>query len=1125
MKLKRFISLILCVVMVAACLMPLTACNKKCKEHIDSNADGKCDKCDAAVTVQCTQHIDANSDGKCDNCNQTVEVTPPPAGKTNYTVSVKTAGGMPLSGITVYVYNKDGFIVDFGSTNDSGISTITLDTASGYSVRLDGVPEGYTVLDGLTAETRYAMGPTGVQIPLISKPITEGKLQDEYLLGDVMYDFTITDIDGVAYKLSDLLKEKRMVMLNFWYVDCSWCNKEFPGLNDSYEKYSEKIEILAINDYATDTAVEVKQFPTTGTYEDDNLTFPFFKISDTKSLTIGKFGGFGEGNTGYPTTVIIDKYGVICMIEQGAIVGESKWNKIFDHFTSDNYVQKLVEKAEDLTPAEKPDVEWGGSDGIKDSFVSGDFDVTFRPEEGDEYSWPFVPTEKDGVQLVAPSNKSDNSYAILYADIALKPGQAVMFDYFASCQYSSDNLYIIVDGDDICALTGINDGDIATLADWEQCCAYVDPRPVTESNKDETVVYSVAFVYIKDTDTSEGDDAVYLKNLRVISVNEITTETYIIREAASKPTSDNGGYETYVSYVLGDDGYYHVTDKNGPLLLVNFLGYTNFDSYQTVSQRVMDAGQLMVNGVDKYNNWMVYANASANSAMYGFSPVTEELKEILVAYCNFYMNEAAKDPNENLWLQLCSFYDAYGQDKDGNPTPQVPDPIKGLTTISPFVIDPIENPDENTKEIYEVTYDRVVMPRGYLYKFTPSVSGVYRFTSRADQEMNGWIFTGSSLEWISTVDGEREVVADFEEEERFCPALNIDNGNGTFTRDMNNVSLIAYMVAGEDYYIDIAYYDLYAVGTFEFEVTYEGATKDVFAMASPGPITYIETATGDIGGLIALGIDYAFKEDNGVMYAYQVLERDASGEPTKWGEKLYADLYYPTIPFPSQSIEELAAIGAFDFSISEIDRDAMVLLEDARINGKNAIITKWINEGNANARDEWTNRNLDNILLALQKGEDTSMFAQIDVAVAEEALEIGMLALKKELGLTIVGDESEWVTYKMDDALNGNLSNDTQIREQQVAIIAGIDDYFNNIYKFNDVAKGIFHGEGKDETDTIQRYIDAMEEDASFPERMGCVALTQELSEILSQLYSKFNFDDVEHDFLKFCFYYKQLGK
>ncbi len=1132
MNFKRIISLFLCLIMLATCLIPLTACGggKECK-HIDADGNGKCDKCDKAVTIKCDVHVDADKNNKCDNCGQTVNTAPD--GKTNYIVSVKTLGGMALEGVTLVIYGPDGGMVNFGQTDDKGLASFELDTKSGYTIRLDGVPDGYSVRSGDTPENRYPMDANGAQITLTSAPISEGGFKSKYTLGDVMYDFTLKDSTGKSYKLSDILKDKQTVMLNYWYTTCSWCVEEFPAVNSAYKNYSDKIEILAINDYPSDSAADVRNFPTTGYFEgeDKNLVFPFFKIgNDASDITLTKFDIPAE-QRGYPTTVIIDRYGVVTMMHSGAIVDEGKWEKIFSHFTAEKYEQKLVDDPSILTPKEKPDIDWGGSDGIAANLNgSSDLVIEYKPDTN-EYSWPFIPATVEGVNVVKPSNTAHGSFSILYADIQLKPGQAIMFDYFSSCEYSSDRLVVIVDKNDICSLTGENVGNITDNEDWEQCCAFVDPRPITETNKDDIVTYEVAFTYVKDDSGKAGDDTVYIKNLRIIDVDDIKTEACIIRDAVSDPTDDKSGFNTYVNYVLGADNYYHVGTADGPLLLANLLGFTNFDSVKTVSQRVMNEGELIINNVDRYNDWMVYANASSNATINGFTPVTPDLKEILDAYCNMYKNEVGKDSHEDLWLQLCVYYDVYGYDKDGNPTKHVEDPIKGLTTFSAFETDFKENPEIGDIATFTVTYDRPIMPRGLLYRFVPKTSGVYRINSHSQKEVHGWIFAGNSYDWMASGTQERIVLTDFEQEERYCPDLLVDTGNGNFVQDTNNVSLVAYMEADKEYFIDIAYSDLYEFSSFTFDIKYEGEAFSSFTMASPGPITYIENASGGMGQLIAIGIDYGFKVDpeDGISYAYQVLARDEKGVPTVWGEKIYADFSFPTIPITNTSIANLVNSGnkdLFNFTYSEYDEVAIKLVADIRNVGKEAIIAKWTADGEANAADLWATKNLDTILELVQKGEDVSTYPAEDVATAKEALEIGRYELKKSWGIEALGDVAEdWDNYDMDNVLkNGIYSADQETRAIQEEVMATIQLLWKDTYEIEDVEKGIYHGGGTNAYDDFKKYVDLMDDGSERVERQGCVAVTEELAELLGLLYSKYNFENVKHAWLKFCFYYKYLG-
>ncbi len=1133
MRSKQILALILSLIILAGSLSTLASCGlivTECTAHVDENQDGKCDNCSIEIeteTASCTEHSDEDNDAKCDICGADVNTVS--AGKTLYTVSVKTVAGMPLEGVTVYIHNTEGYSVCTlpAETNADGIATFELDTSTDYSIQLADVPEGYTVKGGQTKDDRYPMNATGAEIMLSSAPIKGEGFADSYEIGDIMHDFTIKDIDGNEYNLSDMLEEKRMVMLNFWYVDCSWCLKEFPGINASYKNYSDKIEILAINDYG-DSPSSIRDYPQSY-FPDDPLTLPVFRVEKNENnLIVNKFA-----NTGYPTTVIIDRYGVICMIEAGAIVGQSKWDKIFAHFTADDYEQKLIESSEDLTPAEIPTVEWGGSEGIANAFSGNGISVEYSPETNEAdalYSWPFVPTTVGSMNAVKPSNTSDNSYAILYADVQLKPGQAVMFDYFTSCEYGNDKLTVLVDKKDICSLTGVNTADKTDASNWEQCCAYVDPRPITAENKDSLESYSIAFAYIKNEDTSEGDDTVYLKNLRIVSVADIPTETYIFRYAATDPTSRGDGYNTYVDYILDTDGFYHVKNADGtvgPLLLANFLNYSNFDSKQTMSQRVTGEGELIIDGVDRYNYWMIYANASSNSKINGYTPVNEELKAILDAYCQTYRRDAGKSDHEDLWLQLCIYYDAYGKDENGNPAAPVENPIKGLTTMTAFETE-LTPSAPGDKATFSVTYESVIMPRGYLYKFVPTVSGVYRVTSKSASEVTGWIFTGSSHDWADMGDGERTLLVGSETEERFCSELIITNTNGEQVRDNNNLSMVTYMEAGTEYFIDIAYYDLYEVGTFEFELKYVGESFDAFVMASPGPITFVEGIDGSMGQLIAIGIDYDFKEDtDGIKYAYHVLERDENGNPTKYGEKLYADFYFPTIPFPSQSLVEIAEKGAFDFSISDLDVDAISFLEQIKAEAKTDILVKWVSDGTVSSTSAaealWTERSLDGLLDAILGNKDSSAYTSSDISLATDALDEAIYSLKTSWGKDNIGDE-DWAELKMDEALRGTFSSDDTIKQKQKDAIEDIEHLWRDIYKMDDVAAGKYHGDGSDMTEIINKYIALMDDDAEHPERQGCVAVTEELAELLSDLYSKYVFDDVANDFLKFCFYYDQMG-
>ncbi len=263
----------------------------------------------------------------CTNCGVSE-----PATYTQYSIKVASKGGLPLSGVTVYVHSGDGYNLCAlpEITDENGVVTFLLETSDDYSVELDGAPEGYEVSEGQTRTDRYPMTGSDTLISLTSAPVSAGGFKDSYELGDVMYDFTLTDVNGKSYKLSELLWEKDMVMLNFWFANCPPCRREFPYINTVYKEFMDEVEILAINDY--DTKADILSYSESFS---EKLIIPMFTKGD---LSLSNFPSIG-----YPTTVIIDRYGVICMIEVGAVTGETPWRNLFEHFTADEYEQKLLE--------------------------------------------------------------------------------------------------------------------------------------------------------------------------------------------------------------------------------------------------------------------------------------------------------------------------------------------------------------------------------------------------------------------------------------------------------------------------------------------------------------------------------------------------------------------------------------------------------------------------------------------------------------------------------------------------------------------------------------------------------------------------------------------------------------
>lgn len=791
--------------------------------------------------------------------------------KETYTVSVKNEIGANLEGVTVLVYENDE-LLEFGVTDSNGIATFELSVSTGYSVRLSGIPSGHTARDSysFTGNTALAV----LEVGLIEGENLSGAY---FEVGDFMYDFTVPDSEGNEITLSEIFESgKKMVMLNFWYVQCSACQLEFPYMETVYQEFKDEIEIIALNSYG-DSLANIQSFK-----ESMGLSFP---MAQCPTQWYAAFNG-----TGYPTSVIIDRYGVVTLIETGALPAERPFRCIFEHFTSDNYVHSTFNSVDELVPVEKPsdyDIVNPSSDEIAGAVnkEGNDFDITYSFIEDDEYSWPFIVFEKDGVTCIKASNSGiDTSYSIINAEVYLEAGQVLGFDYYVSSELGADFLHVIVNGDAIYSISGNSE-----QTEWKSCYPCVATKAGT---------YTITLTYIKDMSDNVGEDLALIKDMRVVTVEDIDTATYLPCYPAS---SSNGIVYTYEEIFYNEnDTYYHVGSENGPLLLINLMGVTEFTDQKSLYDIGVEGG-LVVGEHDYYEELVQYCNHASNSSLAGFCTVNDTLYELLITIDGII----GYSENDNFeWLKACKYYQPYATEE------QLEDPIKGLTTYSAY--EATEGVDIETNVFF---YDRTIMPRGLWARFVPTRSGVYRITSHNDNQsgVNGWIF-----------DQNGEIMYTYEADERMWQVE-------------GEVSMVIYMEEGVDYYIDIAFWNPTDTGYVYYDVEYVAEELELFRLASLGPFTYDMSATGDnIYDVIAGGISVVVDEDG---YYREDLGLDENDEQI-YGSYIYADFVASTTifdkPFKDYIViknnEEvelpgMISLNAFNFALSETDNEILSYLD------------------------------------------------------------------------------------------------------------------------------------------------------------------------------------------------------
>ena len=294
---KNLLKRILSLVLICALVLPFAACGKD--SQTQDPTDGP-----------------ANTD--------------PQAQKQTYTVKVESAGGMALSGVGVYIYEDETLaeLVWFDQTGDDGTMTFTDVVRNTYVAVLADVPTGYAVREQypITGETTVI---TLEQAQM--DDITEDVV---YKPGDLVMDFTVTDNNGNSYTLSELLKQKKAVVLNFWFIECEPCKAEFPFLQEAYDKYQDDIALLALTPINTADAVAAFQ-------AENGYTFPMMACDSSWQKIFGV--------PAYPTTIIIDRFGNIALKHTGSIDSAKTFADAFAFFTAEDYTAQIVD---DITSLE-----------------------------------------------------------------------------------------------------------------------------------------------------------------------------------------------------------------------------------------------------------------------------------------------------------------------------------------------------------------------------------------------------------------------------------------------------------------------------------------------------------------------------------------------------------------------------------------------------------------------------------------------------------------------------------------------------------------------------------------------------------------------------------------------------
>ena len=264
-------------------------------------------------------------------------------------------------------------------------------------------------------------------------PAQQTASDGHYHVGDKIDDFTVTTYDGKEISLYKVLEEKDMVLLNFWATYCPPCAAEFPAMQEAYEQYRDKVEIIALSGFEPDTNEALAAY-----VQEKGMTFPVGR--DTVGLNQRMHVEY------LPTTVVIDRFGVICVIASGGEPETSVFTNVFDLYTAEDYTESvfiptLSAKLPDAQPADPAQLN---------EALNGEGGNLVFTNSADRFCWPMTVEQKDGRTVVSASNAdTTKSIAAVETQVEAKAGDVLTMEY----KFQNDSMLTIlrmtVDGQDV----------------------------------------------------------------------------------------------------------------------------------------------------------------------------------------------------------------------------------------------------------------------------------------------------------------------------------------------------------------------------------------------------------------------------------------------------------------------------------------------------------------------------------------------------------------------------------------------------------------------------------------------------------------------------------------------------
>ena len=139
------------------------------------------------------------------------------------------------------------------------------------------------------------------------KPMASNAFKD----GDDFKYFSFRDTENQKFKIEDL--KGKVLVVNFWFINCPPCRQEIPDLNEMVEEYKDNKDVVFVA-IGLDPWFEVKEYLV-------KQPFKYHLVTD------GRYYATERNVNSYPTNVVVDKNGKVAYQSMGGSPATTVWMK------------------------------------------------------------------------------------------------------------------------------------------------------------------------------------------------------------------------------------------------------------------------------------------------------------------------------------------------------------------------------------------------------------------------------------------------------------------------------------------------------------------------------------------------------------------------------------------------------------------------------------------------------------------------------------------------------------------------------------------------------------------------------------------------------------------------------